>query len=173
MDKSTQTPEWPIESFRKTPSLPIIAEIVHDLTTDNPQSHNDIREYIEAFRGRLYQLERMQPNWEVSQELRQLLFLENLGPSFSDFRGYIYQCYKVAGCGDGPELTLDQLMEKAEDEWHRLRLEKKLSQDSGSPSSGYTAPERPTKRPNSGNSQGQLPKRVRSQMTGHWQGPIQ
>ncbi|PTB48030.1 hypothetical protein M431DRAFT_334621 [Trichoderma harzianum CBS 226.95] len=134
MDRSTQTPKWPIEASRNTAGPHMVRRAVHDLSTDTLQSHNDdIREYIQAFREHLYQLDRAQLGWSIAQELRQLLFLINLGPSFSDFRGHIYQCYKVAGCGDGPELTLDQLMEKAEDEWHRLKLEKKISLGSGFP----------------------------------------
>ncbi|KAF3056096.1 hypothetical protein CFAM422_012912 [Trichoderma lentiforme] len=142
-----QAPQRPIAISRNEARANFIVELVKGLSTDNLRSYNDIRDYILAFKELLHEIDRI-------------------------FRFHIESHYKVAGCGDGPELTLDQLMDKAVVEWDRLEMEKKISLDSGFPSSGYTAPGRPTKPPNRGNPRGQRRRRVRSRKTGGYQGSI-
>lgn len=160
-----QAPQRPIAISSNEARANYIVELVKGLSTDNLQYYNDIRDYILAFKDRLHEIDRMQ--LDFPQELGQLFFFQNLGPSFSNFRFRIEARYKVAGCGDGPELTLDQLMDKAVVEWDCLEAEKRMSLRSG-----YTAPGRPTKRPNRGNSQGQRRRRVRSRKTGGYQGSV-
>ncbi|KKP01185.1 hypothetical protein THAR02_06711 [Trichoderma harzianum] len=165
-----QPPQRPIATSRNEARANYIVELVKGLSTDNLRSYNDIRDYILAFKHRLHEIDRMQ--LDFPEELGQLFFFQNLGPSFSNFRFHIEAHYKVAGCGDGAELTLDQLMDKAVVEWDRLEAEKRMSLRFGFPSSVYTDPGRPTKRPNRGNSQGQRRRRVRSRRTGGYQGSV-
>ncbi|KHO00364.1 uncharacterized protein MAM_02287 [Metarhizium album ARSEF 1941] len=109
----------------------ILGEII-GFTTDNLQKHSDVQDFVQAFREKLHNLERMQLNWTMPKELCQLLFLINLDDTFSTFRSRVYQQYRIAGVGNGADITLDQLIELAQDEHQRLETEKRLSSRSGS-----------------------------------------
>lgn len=160
-----QAPQRPIAISSNEARANYIVELVKGLSTDSLQYYHDIRDYILAFKHRLHEIDRMQ--LDFPQELGQVFFFKNLPQSLSSFRCHIEARYKVAGCGDGAELTLDELMDKAVVAWDCLEAEKRMSLRSG-----YTAPGRPTKRPNRGNSQGQRRRRVRSRRTGDYQGSV-
>lgn len=138
-----------------------LGEIVSRLINDNLNHHKSVKDFSESFITHLETLQRMQLSWSIPDELLQLWFLASLGEAFSNFRSTIFLQYTIAGVGDGPALTLHELMTKAKDEWTRMQSEQRMA--GGQPTSVfYQNQPRGTKRPGQFSSQQPAAKRLNS-----------
>lgn len=87
----------------------------------NPSIHATFKDFVDTFENKIADLHRLRGEVEIPTHLKTLMFINSVSGQLGTWLDSIYTSHKIASMGEGPELTFDHLVARAEAYWESLR----------------------------------------------------